>query len=311
VAISVVIPTYGRPDDLVRCLRALERQEVPAREVIVVHPRGDELTRSALAGLDSPLPLKVAVVEGHRQSVAMNTGVAAATSPIVALTDDDAVPRSGWIAGLEARHAESAVGAAGGRDLVYTPRGTLDGQADEVGLVTWYGRCVGNHHLGSGTTRDVDFLKGVNLSVRRDLWRLDERLQGTGHQVHWELDVTLGIRHRGFRVVYDPGLVVDHYPAPRIDSADQRSRRTFRGVRNEAHNEMLALLKWLPPHRGIVAFVYGVLVGSAATPGLIRAVVAVTRRDMVTARFLRASLTGRTQAALALLRTGRWGRRRG
>jgi hypothetical protein len=159
--------------------------------------------------------------------------------------------------------------------------------------------------LGAGSARDVDFLKGVNLSIRRDLWHLDERLLGTGHQVHWEMDVTLGLRRRGWRVVYDPALVVDHYPAPRIDSADDRSRRKSRGVRNEAHNETLALLKWLPLHRGIVALAYGVLVGSSATPGFARAAVALARRDVDTARFLLAALAGRAQAVFTLLhRTG-------
>lgn len=308
VAISVVIPTYHRPDDLVRCLKALERQEVPAREVIVVCRRDDEPTREALANLDSPLSLKVEVVDAHRQSLAMSKGVAAATSPIVALTDDDAAPRPGWIAGLEACYADPAVGAAGGRDLVHTSSGTVDRQAVQVGLVTWYGRCVGNHHLGSGAVRDVDFLKGVNLSVRRDLWHLDERIQGTGIQVHWEMDVSLGIRRRGLRVIYDPALVVDHYPAARSDSAHGRLRRTSRGVRNAAHNEALALLKWLPLHRALVALAYGVFVGSSAAPGLLRAVVAVARRDLVTARFLPAALFGRAQAAFALLRAGRTGR---
>lgn len=305
LAISVVIPTYGRPDDLVRCLRALERQEVPAREVIVVRKSDDVPTRDALAALKTLLPLKVEVVEAHQQSAAMNRGVAAATSPIVALTDDDAAPRPDWIVGLEARHAEAMVGAVGGRDLVHTNAGPLDGRATTVGLIRWYGRCIGNHHLGSGVVRDVSFLKGVNLSVRRDLWQLDARLQGAGVQTHWEMDVSLGVLHRGFRVVYDPALVVDHYPAARIGSDDRAARRTPTVVRDEAHNEALALLKWLPPPRGLATLAYGVLIGSVSTPGLLRGVAAVARRDRCTARLFPAALAGRAQAALALLLAGR------
>lgn len=305
MAISVVIPTAGRPGALLRCLRALEEQEVPAREVIVVRRRDDDPTREALARFDSTLSLKVEVVEAHRQSVAMNAGVAAASSPIVALTDDDAVPRPGWIAGLEAHHAEATVGAAGGRDLVHTAIGTLDGQANDVGVVRWYGRCVGNHHLGSGPVRDVGFLKGVNLSVRRDLWELDDRLRGVGHQVHWEMDVSLGICRSGLRVVYDPALVVDHYPAPRVDSEDRRALRTPTWVRNEAHNEALVLLKWLSLPRGLAALGYGLLVGSSAAPGLLRALVDVARRDSDTPRCLPAALAGRTQAVFSLLLAAR------
>lgn len=299
--ISVVIPTYGRPDDLVRCLRALERQDVAPREVIVVRKSDDAPTGDALAALKTPLPLKVEVVEAHQQSVAMNRGVAVATSPIIALTDDDAAPRPDWIVGLEAHHAEAMVGAVGGRDQVHTTAGAIDGRAATVGLIRWYGRCVGNHHLGSGMVRDVAFLKGVNLSVRRDLWQLDERLQGAGVQTHWEMDVSLGVLQRGFRVVYDPMLVVDHYPAARIGSDDRASQRTPGAVRGEAHNEALALLKWLPPSQGLMTLVYGVLIGSNATPGLARAVAALALGDRCTARLFPAALAGRAQAAFALL----------
>lgn len=309
LAISVVIPTYGRPADLLRCLRALERQEAPAREVIVVCRRHDAPTRSALEALESSLPLRVEVVDAERQSVAMNVGVAVATSPVVALTDDDAAPRPGWIAGLQWLHALPAVGAVGGRDLVHTPEGTLDRQVAEVGVVKWYGRRVGNHHLGAGAAREVDFLKGVNLSVRRDLWTLDERLQGIGIQMHWELDLSLAVRRRGLRVVYDPGLVVDHHPAARTGSLDQRAHRASAAVRHEAHNQTLALLKWLPLSRAFVTLGYDVLVGDSATPGLVRSTVAMARREVGVARFLLATLAGHAHAVATVLRTGRDGSR--
>jgi GT2 family glycosyltransferase len=309
MAISVVIPTYGRPSDLLRCLRALERQEAPAREVIVVCRHHDTPTQRALEALESSLPLRVELVDAERQSVAMNAGVAVATSPVVALTDDDAVPRPGWIAGLQSLHALPGVGAVGGRDLVHTPEGTLDQQVTEVGVVKWYGRRVGNHHLGAGAARNVDFLKGVNLSVRRELWMLDERLQGVGIQMHWELDVSLAVRRSGLQVIYDPGLIVDHHPAARIGNLDQRAHRASAAVRHEAHNQTLALLKWLPLSRALMTLGYDVAVGSSATPGLVRSVVAVVRREPGVARFLLAALAGCSHAVATVLRTGRDGSR--
>lgn len=304
VSISVVIPTYGRPSDLLRCLLALERQEVPAREVIVVCRRRDTPTRIALEELETTLQLRVEVVDAESQSVAMNAGVAVATSPVIALTDDDAAPRPRWIAGLQSRHAQPGVGAVGGRDLVHTPEGTLQRKVADVGIVKWYGRRVGNHHLGTGAVRDVDFLKGVNLSVRRDLWMLDERLWGTGIQMHWEMGLSLAVIKRGLRVVYDPGLVVDHYPAARIGRADQRAQRTSSVVRNEAHNETLAVLKWLPRSRALAALAYEVLVGYSTTPGLVRSAVAMVRGEPGVTRFLPAALAGRWRAVATVLRGG-------
>jgi hypothetical protein len=44
---------------------------------------------------------------------------------------------------------------------------------------------IGNHHLGVGEPREVDVLKGVNMSYRRtaiaDI-HFDERMRGTGAQ---------------------------------------------------------------------------------------------------------------------------------
>lgn len=45
-------------------------------------------------------------------------------------------------------------------------------------LVQWFGRVIGNHHLGTGGVREVDILKGVNMSFRQtapgflQFWRL-------------------------------------------------------------------------------------------------------------------------------------------
>ncbi len=305
VAISVVIPTYGRPGDLLRCLLALERQQVPAREVIVVCRRHDAPTRIALEELETTLPLRVEVIDAESQSVAMNIGVAVATSPVVALTDDDAAPRPTWIAGLQSHHVQPGVGAVGGRDLVHTPEGMLEREVADVGVVKWYGRRVGNHHLGTGTARDVAFLKGVNLSIRRDLWALDERLQGTGIQMHWEMDVSLGVLVRGLRVVYDPGLIVDHHPGARIGSLDQRTHRASAFVRHEAHNETLAPLKWLPLPRALMTLTYDFLVGRPTTPGLLRGALAMARREPEVSRFLLAALAGRCRAVATVLRMRR------
>lgn len=305
ISLSVVIPSYGRPDDLLRCLRALECQELAPHEVIVACRADDEPTRAALAELSTTLRLVVEVVDSHQQAVAMNAGVAAATASVVALTDDDAAPAADWLRRLQDPYADPRVGAVGGRDVIHTASGVLDGRAAQVGLITSYGRCIGNHHLGFGDARDVDFLKGVNLSVRRELWHLDGRLQGHDIQTHWEMDLLLGVRQRRLRVIYDPAIVVDHYPKMRAGADDRRGRRAPRGIHNESHNEFLALARWLPPQRAAAALLYATLVGSVTTPGLTRGVIALARRDRYAARVSLAGLAGRRQALGALLRGGR------
>jgi glycosyltransferase involved in cell wall biosynthesis len=305
VPIAVVVPTFSRPEHLLRCLRALERQTVEPAEVIVAGRDHDDATRAAVAELAGDRIRYLTVRFGAPQLAAMNAGVEAADAQIVAFTDDDAEPRPDWLARLEAHFADPAVGAVGGPDLVHLSGGVLEGSESRVGVVTWYGRTVGNHHLGVGAARPVDFLKGVNLSVRRALWDVDPRLQGEGIQMHWEMDLCLGIRRRGHRVVYDPAIVVDHHPAPRATTADTRWPRTARAVWSEAHNETLVLLNRTTGIRRLLALPYALLVGTAAAPGVLRATAKLARGHAEAFGVLATTIRGRAAALRTLRQPGR------
>ena len=270
--IAVVVPTYRRPHDLRRCLDALETQERRPDQVIVAVRDTDDGTREALRTSVSA-GLRVDHVTVRRPGVvaALIGGLDAVRSDIVAITDDDAIPAPDWLARLE-RHfrRDPTVGAVGGRDRIHTGDGVLPGARSDVGRVRWYGRITGNHHVGTGRARAVDVLKGVNMSFRTralDGVRPDERLRGAGAQVHFELGLCLALRRRGWSVLYDPALVVDHHPAVRV-SGDARDAPTLDALRDAAHNELYLLMRWLPAWRKPLAVVYGLLIGSRETPGL-------------------------------------------
>ncbi len=95
--ISVVVCTRGRVDMLHNCLRALQNQSMPAREIIVVDnaPLDDRARR--LAG---ELGVRYRTEERPGLDFARNRGAQAATGSIVAYVDDDACPAADWIAAL-------------------------------------------------------------------------------------------------------------------------------------------------------------------------------------------------------------------
>jgi GT2 family glycosyltransferase len=227
----------------------------------------------------------------------MNAGVMAAGADILVFTDDDARPHDDWIQRLVTAYADPSVGAVGGRDVIYQHGGVEEGFANVVGRVRWYGRVDGNHHLGTGAPREVDVLKGVNLSLRRALWAVDSRLRGTGAEPHWELELTLKIGWLGWRVVYDPEAVVDHFVAPRMQER-QRDDVSPAYVCASAHNETYALLKWSPLIRVPIVLAYGILVGSRMAPGVAAAARRLRRGDGRGRVFvdLRAALAGRLLA---------------
>jgi glycosyltransferase involved in cell wall biosynthesis len=266
--VSVIVPSYRRAESLARCLDALDRQERRAEETIVVL-RSDDATSRALArahggGVRPVLVRRPGVV------AAMNAGLDACAGDVVALTDDDSAPRPDWLARIvDAYAGDPRIAAVGGRDWVHSYRtGRLvDESQPVVGTINWFGRVTGNHHAGVGPARDVDVLKGVNLSVRGELLRelrFDERLRGVGTEHHWELSLCLALRRLGYRIVYDPAIAVDHYPQPRID--DSRSFDSIE-LRDATHNKTVALLEYLPSFRRGLHLLWASAIGTSSTPG--------------------------------------------
>lgn len=269
--ITVLIPTYRRPDCLLRCLEALKQQTRLANQVLVIVRDNDIDTWTFLQTFQTDsLPLHNLTVYIPGVVSALNCGLDHAQGDIIAITDDDADPHADWLERIEAHFlADSTVGGVGGRDWVYHGTELEDGARKVVGQIQWFGRAIGNHHLGVGKAREVDVLKGVNMSYRRTAiagLRFDTRMRGTGAQVHFETAFSLTLRRIGWKLIYDPMIAVDHYPAQRFDE-DQRNQFNDIAFINAVHNETLALLEYLSPVRRIIFCVWAVLIGTKRAPG--------------------------------------------
>ncbi len=252
---------------------------------------GDFETFEAVHGVSIDGLRGVSVAEPG-QVAAMTAGVKQAVGSVVAFVDDDAVPRPDWTTRLLEQLADPRVGAVGGRDVVHTdPDRRL---MPVVGIVTKWGKVIGNHHLGVGPSRRVDTLKGVNMAFRREALVLPTGLRGSGAQVHNELVACLSAIRNGWQLVYDPSIIVDHFPGPRFDE-DRRGVPSRLAVGDAAYNLVFSLLSvrseliW----RRVV---YGLLMGDGGTPGLARALYALLRGDGGTVRRLLPSLAGQVRA---------------
>jgi cellulose synthase/poly-beta-1,6-N-acetylglucosamine synthase-like glycosyltransferase len=306
-SLSVVVATFGRPESLERCLRAVAVQTRTADQIVVVFRLDDPPTRERLERLAREMPIEPIGCEQPRLCAQLDLGVASATGDVVALTDDDAEPSVSWAQRLLCLYADSDVGAAGGRDVLAGPE--ADGEPTDlpVGVVTRGGRPLGNHHRQGSGVRDVEFLKGVNLSIRRELWHIDQGLIGSGNQTHWELGTCLRIRRLGWRVRYDPGIVVHHEPGVRAGEPPRGSRERF-VLERDAHNELYELVRWLPRWQAAAAVARASLVGSRELPG-IGAAVWLAAHGLPPRRVfgeLRASSVGRLRALRARPRRDRW-----
>lgn len=297
--ITVLIPTYRRTYDLSRCLEGLKQQTRSADQVIVVVRDTDTETWSFLQTFDrGALPLHTAKVCVAGQVAALNVGLDLAVGEIIAISDDDAVPQPGWLARIETYFLSNAkIGGVGGRDWVYHKGQRVNETRQVVGRVQWFGRLVGNHHLGTGQPRTVQFLKGANMSYRRAAitnLRFDPRLRGTGAQVHNDLAFSLAVNRSGWTLIYDPLVAVDHYPAQRFDQ-DQREQFDRRALLNKVHNETLILLNYLPLSRRIVFLIWGIAIGTGSYRGLIQCLRFLPKEGLLSVQKLFATLSGRWQ----------------
>ncbi len=304
---TVLIPTYRRPQDLQRCLTALEQLNLPADEVLVVQRPSDTETAAVLAkGWRLPLR-RVDTGEGGVVA-AVNHGFDAATGDFIVLLDDDAAPAPDWLMRHRTHYeGDPKVGAVGGRDVLHKDGIPVPATGERVGLISWYGRMVGAHHLGSGPAREVHVLKGVNMSFRRAALarhRADTRLLGTGAQVHFEIGLCTDIRLDGWKIIYDPAVVVDHYPSIRHDS-DKRTNFAFDAQFNKSHNEQVMILKSLRAWQRPAFLAWSFLIGTSDVVGLLQVPrLAVKGREAPLGR-LAASWAGRAKGTATWLRTRR------
>jgi glycosyltransferase involved in cell wall biosynthesis len=101
IQVSVVVPTYQRPELLLKCIRALYAQRcLFLFEVIVVSDGPDGNTAQAVSSLDLPhfrflqLPVKMG------PAAARNYGWRRAAGELIAFTDDDCLPDTRWLSKL-------------------------------------------------------------------------------------------------------------------------------------------------------------------------------------------------------------------
>jgi len=105
--VSVVVPTFRRPDDIARCVESILATDYPALEILVVDnaphdPATATLIACRYAGDGRVRYLQEWLPGGSR---ARNRGVRASTGEIVAFADDDIVVDRQWLAALVAAFA--------------------------------------------------------------------------------------------------------------------------------------------------------------------------------------------------------------
>jgi glycosyltransferase involved in cell wall biosynthesis len=203
--ISVVIPTFGRPDLVGRAVASALAQTFTDIEVIVVIDGADPATSAALASIDDPRLRVIVRPEQGGAGHARDAGALAGQGRWIAFLDDD----DEWSPEkLERQIAVAPDGPAVvvARSRVVTPAGTFERPAaaydGSVPIDEWlFDRPV---WLKGG----AGFLQTSSLMVPRAMF---ERLSfGDARHEEWELAIR-AVKDLGYPLITAPELLVTHY----------------------------------------------------------------------------------------------------
>ncbi len=299
--ISVVVATYKRPRCLKRCLESLRAQQRAADEVIVVC-QGDDgespaVVRDVGRHFDGATGWVGLQIDEANIAKAENAGVARARGEVVAFIDDDATAAPSWLRLMEQWYGDPRVGGVGGPYIEQPGGRDCVEYANTVGTFKWYGRYVSRQWCLTDGPKWVDVLSGSNMSFRRHLIPpIPDTIlpYWNAFEVYW----AGAVRRRGFKLIFDPALAVDHFREGRrcYYSFEYRSEKALRRVlfHNHAHNFVYAVLVNSPTIKKLAFLLYEFLVGDSGRPGLVRAAVSVLEgRGGEVAEGLGPSLKGR------------------
>ncbi len=315
--LSVVVPTYRRPDYLARCVASLAAQERIPDEIVVISRDSDAGTNAKIDELAKGLA-PIRFVHGFVSQAGflppIRRGIELSKGDVVAFIDDDAEAFPDWTRRLLAPYSVDDVGGVGGRCInIFNGIPATYPVAKEVGRLYWYGRGVGNMYrdVSFDEPRDVDFLLGGNMSYRRSILTdvgLDPVI-GNNVAVHWELDVGLKVKKAGFRIIFDPMVRVNHYSAPR-EIEGMRSINT-EGVYWSNFNYAYLMMKHLTPIGRVAYLAHTFLIGGTTSSGIAHlGYLAITRRTIDWRRDLVPSMLGRASGVAEYWRTRRLRRKR-
>jgi GT2 family glycosyltransferase len=308
---TVAIPTYERPAYLARAVRSVLMQTRFPDEVLVVHRRDDSetvLTFNGLLRLPRGNVLRFVAVDEPGFLPPIWEAVQNCSGDVIVFLDDDAEAHQDWLERLSAFYTDPSVGGVGGRYVHY-----IEGEqqhlppADVAGKLYWYGRFVGNMYMDFKPGRPifVDCLIGGNMSYRVSLAKKCLPTRALNHDVafHWELDMALKTKKLGYRIVYEPGAVVDHHSAPRKISGMRTYN--YEGIYFANYNFAYVIMRHFNMLRRLGYIAYTAIVGEQASPGVAKLVQLWIGRRGLEWRLIKASIRGRVDGARAGLKAAR------
>ncbi|MBV8980199.1 MAG: glycosyltransferase [Acidimicrobiia bacterium] len=239
-AVTVVLPTFRRPDALARALSSLASQDDPGVEweLLVVDNDASEDAGPVVQALAPTIPASVTLLREAKRGAAYarNTGIEAAKGDVVAFVDDDVTVSSTWLGALTKPILEGRSEGAGG-PVVLDPAVTLPHwvSRDWRGCLSEYSRGDVEKELPEG-----DFVLTASAAFRSDLLRETggfDPVLGPAQRVpiffNEDVDLCRRFWAIGGRVRYVPEAAVTHEVPPERVRPRYFVKRTYAQGRSD------------------------------------------------------------------------------
>ncbi len=210
--VSVIIPVHGKVAYTLACLRSIARNAPTASfEVIVVD---DASPDNSVERLSQVQGLRILRNDRNLGFIGTsNTGATAARGDFLLFLNNDTQVTPNWLDGLLACFNDRKDCGIAGSRLVYP-----DGRLQEAGgLVFADGNCWTSGRFEQRDTpawryrREVDYVSGASLMIRRDVFRsvggFDQRYAPAYYE---DTDLAFAMRQLGLKVYYEPSSTVIH-----------------------------------------------------------------------------------------------------
>ncbi len=193
--ISIVVPVYNRPDEIVELLQSIDRQDYRDFEVIVVEDGSTRTCKNEIAPFAERFDLAYYYKENSGPGQSRNYGAQHAKGDYIVVLDSDVILPDNYLSTVARGLADGSIDAFGGPDRA-NPSFTATQKAINYSMTSFL---TTGGIRGGMKQADKFHPRSFNMGVRTPVWH---KLGGFAQMRYGEdIDFSIRLKEAGYRVL--------------------------------------------------------------------------------------------------------------